>query len=72
MDDAPAPNCMLIKNPIMIKKFGPRGEKTCLRGYANNKGIDQPAHPCSLISAFGIPFLESIISRLDTGEISIF
>ena len=47
-------------------------EKTCLRGFANNKGADQPAHPHSLISAVVILFLESIISRLATSEISIF
>ena len=40
--------------------FGPRREKTCLRGVANNTGADQPAHPRSLISAFVIHFLESI------------
>ena len=27
-------------------------EKMCLISYANNKGADQPAHPCSLISTF--------------------
>ena len=32
----------------------------------------RPAHPCSLISAFFIRLLESIISRLATREISIF
>ena len=26
---------------------GPRREKTCLQGVANNKGADQPAHPQS-------------------------
>ena len=36
-----------------------------------NKGADQPAHPCSLISAFVICFLESITSKVATGEISI-
>ena len=36
--------------------FGPRREKTCLRGFANNTGADQPAHPRSLISAFVIHF----------------
>ena len=25
--------------------YGPQREKTCLRGFANNKGADQPAHP---------------------------
>ena len=51
---------------------GPRRKKTCLRGFANNTGADQPAHPRSLISAFVIHVLESIICKLDTGEISIF
>ena len=41
-------------------------------GFANNKGADQPVHPHRLISAFVIQFSESIISRLATGEISIF
>ena len=53
-------------------KYGPQREKTCLRGFANNTGADQPAHPRSLISAFVIRFLESIICRHDSGEISIF
>ena len=41
-------------------------------GVANNTGADQPVHPRSLISTFLIRFLESIISRLATSEISIF
>ena len=41
---------------------GPRREKTCFRGAANNKGADQPAHPRSLISAFVIRSLQSVIS----------
>ena len=53
-------------------KNGPRREKTCLRWFVNNTGADQPAHPHSLISAFVIRFLESIISRLATSEISNF
>ena len=52
--------------------YGPRHDKTCLRGFANNKGADQPAHPRRLISAFVIRLLESIISELATSEISIF
>ena len=51
---------------------GPRRKKNCLRGFANNKGADQPAHSLSLISAFVIRLLEIIISRLATSEISIF
>ena len=39
-------------------------EKTCLRGFANNKGADQPVHTHSLISPFIICVLESVVSRL--------
>ena len=56
----------------MVVLNGSRREKTCLRGFANNKGADQPAHPRSLISAFVTRFLESIISRLATSGISTF
>ena len=42
--------------------IGPGREKTSLRGFANNKGADQPAHPRSLISAFVIRFFESVIA----------
>ena len=41
-------------------------------GFKNNKGSDQPAHPHILISALVITVLESIISKLATGEISMF
>ena len=41
--------------------YGPQREKTSIRGFANNTGEDQPAHPRYLISAFVIHFLESII-----------
>ena len=51
---------------------GPRREKTCLRGFVNNTGADQTEHPHSLISAFVIRFLESIIYKLATGDISNF
>ena len=52
--------------------FGPRREKTCVLGFANNTGADQPAHPRSLISAFVFRVLESTISKLATSEISFF
>ena len=59
-----------------IKKLqsliGPRRQKNCLRGFAYNTGADQPARPRSLISAFVIHFLESIICKLATGKISNF
>ena len=53
-------------------EMGHNARKTCLRGFANNTDADQPAHPRSLISAFVIRFLESIICKLATGEISTF
>ena len=40
--------------------------------FANNKGANQPAHRYSVISAFVICLLESIISRLATSKFSIF
>ena len=42
----------------------------CLMSYANNKGADQPAHPRSLISAFVVRCLDSIISLDSKAEIS--
>ena len=45
-------------------------EKTYLMPYANNKGADQPVHPYSLISAFIVRCLDSIIHILDKSEIS--
>ena len=62
--------CKAIWTPY--SRNGPRREKTCLWRFANNTGADQPAHPRNLISAYVIRYLESIISRLSTGEISIF
>ena len=41
-------------------------------GFPNNKGADQPAHRRRMISTFVIPILESIISKLAMGEISLF
>ena len=63
--------CCLVKVEQGMQ-YGPRREKTCLREFVNNTGADQPVHPSSLISAFVIRFLESIICNLATGEISIF
>ena len=48
----------------------PGHEKMCLMSYANNKGTDQPAHPRSLISAFVVRCLDSIISLDSIAEIS--
>ena len=38
--------------------------------YADKKGTDQPAHPRSLISAFIVRFLDSMICIGATSEIS--
>ena len=38
--------------------------------YANNKGTDQPARPRSLISAFVVRCLDSIIPLLGIAKIS--
>ena len=51
---------------------GPPRKKTCLGGFGNNTGADQPAHWHSLINAFVIPVLESTISKLATSKISFF
>ena len=48
----------------------PDHEKMCLKSYANNKDADQPAHPRSLISAFVVRCLDSIISLDSIAEIS--
>ena len=53
-----------------VTSYGPKREKTCHWGFANNKGADQPAHVHSLISTFVLHLLESIISILTTREIS--
>ena len=42
----------------------------CLKSYANNKGADQFAHPGSLISAFVVCCLDSIIYLDSIDEIS--
>ena len=52
---------------------GSQLEKTRhLQGFSNNKGADQPARPCSLVSAFVICFMEIIISRLAISEFQDF
>ena len=48
----------------------PGHEKTCLMSYANNKGADQPAHPRSLISAFVVRCLDSVMFLVSVTKIS--
>ena len=57
---------------IKATQVGSRRENNLSWWFANNKGADQPAHSRSLISAFVIRFLESIIYRLATNKISVF
>ena len=53
---------------IFSISFELRHEKAC--PYANNKGADQPAHPCSLISTSVIRCLYSIIPLISISKIS--
>ena len=48
----------------------PGHEKTCLMSYANTKGADQPAHLRSLISAFVVRCLDSVMSLVSVTKIS--
>ena len=48
----------------------PGHEKMYLMSYANNKGAGQPAYSRSLISAFVVRYLASIISLDSIAEIS--
>ena len=61
-----------MKGKIHKLLLNPYYEKTCLRGFANNEGADQPGHPHSLISTFVTRFLKSNISKLATSKFSIF
>ena len=56
---------------MSLYHMGPVARKPVFRGVANNIGADQPAHLCSLISAFVIRFVESIICKLATDLILI-
>ena len=62
----------VIENYFFLFSYGPQREKTGLVGFENNKGADQPAHQSILLSVFVISILESIISKLATGEIQLF
>ena len=44
----------------------------CLMTYATNKGTDQPAQLCSLISSFVVRCLDSMICILAISEVSRF
>ena len=55
-----------------VMPYVSQGAKTCLSGFANNKGPDQPVHRHSLISSFVVRLLESTLSKLASSEFSIF
>ena len=57
---------------ISIIIIGHRRERTRLWRLVNNKCADQFAHTRSLVSAFVIRLLETVISRLASSKISIF
>ena len=61
----------ILNAAIIIKKWALTRENLS-SGFATNTGADQPTHPRSLISAFVIRLLETIISKLAPREISIF
>ena len=54
----------------MWKTNEPGHEKTCQVSYANNKGADQLAHPRSLMSAFVVRCLGSVMSLVSVTKIS--
>ena len=58
---------------VILNYSRPIGTRGILpSGSANNKGADQLTHPRSLISAFAIHKLNSIVSKLAPSEISLF
>ena len=59
--------CLYERKPVFRGGGGGGGG-----GVVNNKGTDQPEHPHSLMSTFGIRLLESVISKLAPREISLF
>ena len=63
-----AQHALRLRSPLNV--FEPGHEETCLMLYANNKGADQPAHPRSLISAFVVRCLDSVMSLVSVTKIS--
>ena len=41
-------------------------QNTCLQGFVNNKGADQPKHPRTLISTMVISYLKIIVVLYET------
>ena len=57
--------CVRVLKPFCLShiKLGPLSWKNLTLSHVNNKGADQPAHPASLMRAFVICSLESIIAQ---------
>ena len=57
--------------PLHLKvTYGPGHAKMSLMPYANNKGADQPVHPCNLINTFVVRCLNSMICILAISKVS--
>ena len=54
---------MHLANTTLIDKLA-LAQETLTLLYANNKGIDHPAYPCTLVSDFVIRSLERTIANL--------
>ena len=52
--------------------YGPGHAKMCLMPYSNNKVVDQPALPRSLISTVVVRCLYSMISIFSLSKVSRF
>ena len=63
-------NYLAEKKTYVLIPSEPGHEKMCLMPYANNKGVDQPAHLGSLISAFVVCCLDSVMSLDSVMKIS--
>ena len=59
-----------MRECVVYYTYEPGYEKMCPMPYANNKGADQPAHPRSLISAFVVRCLDSVMSLVSVTKIS--
>ena len=57
---------------LELNKLEPGHEKMCLMPYANNKGVDKPAHPHSLISALVVRCQDRMIPLVYISEILRF
>ena len=62
-------SCRWLVGPSLVIIWATSWENLFMP-YANNKGADQPAYPCSLISTFVVRCLDSIIPLLAIAEIS--